>query len=74
MGLQLFDFASIDRSQGDFSGNEVDLYLEWQAHPKLTIMPLVGVYKPKKSAEQGGSQLAGNGRNVYSQLIFSSSF
>lgn len=74
LGLQFFDFSSIDRSLGDFSGNEVDLYLEWQAHPRLTVMPLLGLYKPKKSAEQGGSQLSGRGHNLYSQLIFSSSF
>ena len=31
--------------------------------------PLLGLYKPNKSAENGGNQIGGNGTNVYSQLV-----
>ncbi|MFZ5961269.1 hypothetical protein ACOXVJ_27550 [Pseudomonas knackmussii] len=74
IGLQWFDFHTLDNDLGNFSGRELDLYADWIVSPNLTITPLIGVYQPKKSAEDGGTQIGSNDSNLYSQLIFSTTF
>jgi hypothetical protein len=74
VGVLWFDFDTLDRDRGDFSGRELNLYAEWGLTENLVVMPVVGLYQPKKSAEEGGTQLGNNDRNLYSQLVFAFQF
>ena len=73
MGLLAFDFSSLDKRQGDLAARELDLYLDWTVG-QFTISPLIGLYKPRKSAEQGGSQQGSDDLNLYSQMVVSFAF
>ena len=69
LGALAYSFRSLDKRQGDLDASEVDAYVDWSVGENWVISPLVGLYKPKKSAEQGGSQLGNDNLNVYSQLV-----
>jgi hypothetical protein len=69
-----FNYDTIDRSLGNTDGHEVDLYAEWHVNEHLTVMPLIGLYQPDKSAEEGGTQLGSNDKNLYSQVVFATTF
>lgn len=69
LGAQVFDLKTLDTSNYDFSGRELDLYAEWTPSAHYYIAPMVGFYKPKKDAGEGGSQLGGDGLNTYLQLM-----
>lgn len=70
VGALYFDFDSIDKNLGDLGGRELDLYAEWMVNDHLLISPLLGLYQPERSADNGGVQLGGSGTNLYSQLMF----
>lgn len=74
LGLAAFDFSTRDKDAGDMSGQELDLYAEWAATDNLSLIPLVGLYSPDKSAADGGTQLGGRGDNFYAQLLMFVSF
>ncbi|MCY1341909.1 hypothetical protein D9M68_983720 [compost metagenome] len=74
LGALWFDFNTLDRDLGNTDGRELDLYAEWAVSDNLIVMPLVGLYKPDRSAEEGGTQLGGNDSNLYSQLVFVTTF
>lgn len=74
VGLQWFDFSTIDKSTGNLDGRELDLYASWTVTPNVTVIPLVGIFKPSRSAEQGGTQLGSDDRNFYTQLVLSLNF
>jgi hypothetical protein len=74
LGALYFNYDTIDRSLGNTDGHEVDLYAEWHVNDHLTVMPLVGIYQPDKSADNGGTQLGNNDQNVYAQLLFVTGF
>ncbi|MDD1509839.1 alginate export family protein [Pseudomonas sp. CNPSo 3701] len=71
LGALFFDYTTLhDRDTINRDARELDLYAEWAVSDHLIITPLVGLYKPGKSAEDGvGNQVGGNGTNVYSQLM-----
>ncbi len=54
IGAMYFNYDTIDRNVSNTDGHEIDLYAEWRVNQHLTVLPLVGFYKPDKSAEQGG--------------------
>ncbi|MCY1283684.1 hypothetical protein D9M70_325680 [compost metagenome] len=70
VGALWFDFNTLDRDLGNFDGRELDLYAEWAVSDNLIVMPVVGLYQPDRSAEEGGTQLGGDDSNLYSQLVF----
>ena len=74
LGALWFDFNTLDRDLGNTDGRELDLYAEWAVSDNLIVMPLVGLYKPDRSAEEGGTQLGSNDSNLYSQLVFVTTF
>ncbi|MCP1625130.1 alginate export family protein [Pseudomonas nitroreducens] len=74
VGLQWFDFHTLDTDLGNTDANELDLYAEWAVNDHLMIIPLVGLYQPKKSAAEGGTQIGNDNSNLYSQLMFSTTF
>ena len=71
LGVLAYRFDTIDTSNINLDGNEVDLYGVWQATEKLTVIPLLGFYRPGHDASEGGSQLGNRDRNLYAQLILS---
>lgn len=74
VGALLFKFDTLDRGLGNVDGRELDLYAEWTINEHLMIVPLVGLYQPHRSAEQGGTQLGNDNNNLYSQVVFVSTF
>lgn len=74
LGALYFDFDPIDRSLGNLGGREFDLYAELAVNEHVFISPVVGFYKPEKSANQGGLQLGSDDTNTYLQLIVGTSF
>jgi hypothetical protein len=70
LGALFFDFRTVGNRQSvNLDAQELDLYVEWAVSPHLIVTPLLGLYRPDRSAERGGSQTSGSGTNVYSQLI-----
>ncbi|OAI88276.1 hypothetical protein [Pseudomonas putida] len=69
IGALFYDFDTIDRSLGNRDAQELDVYAEWAIDEHWSVLPLVGYYKPTRSAEAGGSQLGTAGGNLYGQLL-----
>lgn len=38
------------------------------------VVPLVGLYQPDRSFEQGGTQLGNDNNNLYTQVVFVNTF
>ncbi|MBC3488512.1 hypothetical protein HU750_22920 [Pseudomonas sp. SWRI50] len=74
LGVMGFHFDTIDRSLGNVDGRELDIYAEWTLNDNLMIVPLVGLYQPDRSVEQGGTQLGNHHDNLYGQVVFVSTF
>jgi hypothetical protein len=74
LGALWFDFSTLDRDLGNTDGRELDLYAEWAVSDHLIVMPVVGLYQPDRSADEGGTQIGGDDSNLYSQLVFVSMF
>lgn len=75
VGAIYYKFKTLEnRNVVNLDADELDLYLEWALTENVSVSPLVGLYKPKKSALDGGSQFGDNNVNVYSQLIVAFSF
>ncbi|CAD5379552.1 conserved exported hypothetical protein [Pseudomonas sp. OF001] len=74
VGALYFDFDSIDTDLGNLGGRELDLYIEWMVNDHLLISPVLGLYRPERSAAEGGTQLGGDDTNLYSQLVFATFF
>lgn len=69
VGALFYDFDTLDRSLGNRDARELDLYAEWAIDEHWSLLPLVGWYKPTRSAEEGGSQLGTAKGNVYGQVL-----
>lgn len=74
IGALYFDFASIDKSQADLSGHEVDIYAEWMINEHFMVSPLIGFFKPDRSSDNGGLQTESNDLNPYIQFIVGTFF
>ncbi|WP_106419102.1 hypothetical protein [Salinicola tamaricis] len=75
LGALFFDFTTLKRRDTrNLDARELDLYASWMATEHIAISPLVGFYTPDKSAAEGGSQVGGNGTNVYAQLVLAAFF
>ena len=74
LGALYFKYDTVDRALANTDGHEVDFYAEFHVNEHLTIMPLVGLYQPDKSAQNGGTQLGNNDRNLYTQLVFATTY
>lgn len=74
LGALYFDFDTLNKRLGNLNGRELDIYAEWYVNEHLMISPLVGFYTPERDASSGGTQLGGNGTNVYTQLIVATFF
>lgn len=74
VGAMLYKFKTINTSLQNLNAKELDIYGEWTINENLLVLPLVGLYKPEKSAENGGTQLGSDRTNIYAQLLFISNF
>lgn len=74
VGALYYDFATLDKDRGNLGGRELDLYLEWMVNDHWLISPLVGFYKPERSAEDGGVQLGSSDTSTYLQLLVGTFF
>lgn len=75
LGVLLFNYKTLhERDSLNLDGRELDLYAEWAVSEHLIISPLLGLYQPRKSSDNGGNQVGGNGTNVYSQLTIAVPF
>lgn len=75
LGVLLFNYKILhERDTLNLDGRELDLYAEWAVSEHLIISPLLGLYQPRKSSDDGGNQVGGNGTNVYSQLTIAVPF
>jgi len=70
-GVIAYRFSTLDDiTQDNFDAWEVDGFVNFNPVKGLTITPVVGLYKPKRSADNGGAQQGGTDMNVYTQLVF----
>ncbi|WP_225790701.1 alginate export family protein [Pseudomonas sp. Marseille-P8916] len=74
LGALYFDFDTLETDRGNLGGRELDLYLEWMVNDHLLISPVVGFYKPERSADRGGVQLGGRDTGTYLQLLVGTFF
>ncbi|HGM5578763.1 TPA: hypothetical protein ACKP22_005346 [Pseudomonas putida] len=74
LGALYFDFDTLDTDQGNVGGQELDLYVEWMVNDHLLISPVLGFYKPERSADSGGMQLGSRDTGTYLQLVIGTFF
>ncbi|MDI6934925.1 hypothetical protein QMN21_25495 [Serratia sp. Se-PFBMAAmG] len=74
LGAQYFRFRTLDKTVGDYSGQELDFYMIWNIDPHLTLFPMLSAYKPERSAADGGLQLGDADLALFSQLTLFYSF
>lgn len=68
--LSLWRYHTLDEAAGpDTNGQEEDLYVAWSPNQIVTLVPLMGLYKPQASALNGGTQLGGAGTSLYGMLF-----
>lgn len=68
-GANYFAFRDTAGGSGALDGRELDLYAKWTVSDNLIITPLLGFYKPKHDAAEGGSQIGGSGTNTYFHVL-----
>lgn len=69
LGILGYQFNSLDKTIENLDGHEIDIFTVWSPTQHLNVMPLIGFYRPKKYALNGGTQMGGNGTNTYAQLL-----
>lgn len=75
IGALAYKFETLSRDGGlNLDATELDIYAEWAAMDNLFVVPVIGLFKPEASANNGGTQIGNNDTNVYAQLIFATGF
>lgn len=74
VGALIYSFDTLDPNLGNRDGRELDLYAEWAVDKHWSVLPLVGYYAPRRSVEDGGSQLGNSRANLYGQVLVAWSF
>ena len=74
LGANIYNFETLEKAGGDQSGQELDLFAFYQVNEALALIPVLGIYKPKKSFEEGGTQFGNDKTNVFAALIAAVSF
>lgn len=68
--LSLWRYHTVNPAAGpNTSGQEEDLFAMWSPNQYITLIPLIGLYKPQASADNGGTQLGGAGTSLYGMLL-----
>lgn len=68
VGALYFDFRTRDKALENLNASELDLYAEWAINDRFSVSPLIGLYRPEKSAREGGVQLGDASTNLYAQV------
>ncbi|WP_230123208.1 alginate export family protein [Pseudomonas sp. Bi70] len=77
LGILAYRFETLSKTANAFAnldGKEFDLYAMWQLNEHLSTIPLVGIYKPEKDINNGGSQLNDSHTNIYAQILLQAKF
>ncbi|MGJ7530617.1 hypothetical protein [Variovorax sp. GB1P17] len=75
LGVLFFDFRTLrERQTLALDARELNLFAEWAVHEHLIVMPMVGLYKPRRYAGHGGNQSGNAATNVYAQLLLIAPF
>lgn len=69
LGALAYKFQTVNKSFNNVDGHELDVFSIWSVNNKLTVIPLIGLYKPKRDIHSGGTQNYDDNTNVYAQLI-----
>ena len=69
LGVLAYQFDTIKKDQENLDGHEIDAFAVWSPNKNINVIPLVGLYKPKKDINHLGSQVSDNKTNSYAQLI-----
>lgn len=69
LGVLAYQFDTIKKDQENLDGHEIDAFAVWSPNKNINVIPLVGLYKPKKGINHLGSQVSDNKTNSYAQLI-----
>lgn len=74
LGVALQSYRTLrDRQTLKLDARELNLFAEWTVHPHLIVAPMLGLYKPRQDATNGGNQNR-RGTNVYAQLLLIAPF
>ena len=69
LGVLAYQFDTIKKDQENLDGHEIDAFAVWSPNKNINVIPLVGLYKPKKDINHLGTQVSDNKTNSYAQLI-----
>ncbi|WP_407305538.1 hypothetical protein [Acinetobacter sp.] len=69
LGVLAYQFDTIKKDQENLDGHEIDAFAVWSPNKNINVIPLVGLYKPKKDINHLGTQVLNNGSNLYAQLM-----
>lgn len=69
LGALAYKFKTVNKSLGNADGHELDVFSVWSATKNLTLVPLIGIYKPKRDIADGGTQNYDDKANIYAQLV-----
>lgn len=72
LGANLYKINTAEKSPAlNLAAKELDLFAMYQVNDALSFIPIIAIYKPKKSAENSGSQIGTASTNVFAGLIAS---
>lgn len=71
LGANLYNFESVDTSVVDNKAQELDLFAMYQVNEAFSVIPILGIYDPKKSTKNGGTQVGTSKTNLFAGLILS---
>ena len=69
IGLLGYQFNTINKNQYNLNGHEIDMFAIWSVTKNVSIIPLIGFYKPEQDLSRGGSQVMDNNVNTYMQVL-----
>ena len=69
VGAIAYQFDTIKKQHESLDGHELDFFAVWSPQQNINVIPLFGLYKPKKDINHGGTQVADDKTNTYGQLI-----
>lgn len=69
VGVLAYQFDTIKKANENLGARELDIFAVWSPTKNINVIPLVGFYKPKKDAANGGTQMGDTSTNTYAQLM-----
>lgn len=69
LGMLAYQFDTIKKDTENLDAHELDIFAVWSPTPHINVIPLLGIFKPKKALLNGGSQVNGTQSNTYAQLL-----